>query len=313
MNKLTDRMTWAEIVEQTAARTGYSNNNDFKNWMLSKESCGYIFDYFLWGHCYAIQKKLSTNRDHFTVIVGSEGSGKSTMGMQACSVISPRFSKDNICYEMIDFINNMKHCKPGDSILLDEGAIFLFSRSAMDKDTKRIIQLITLMRQLNLHVCVCIPRFSILDKYVREERVDTLLSIYKQGSYKGVVAEGIDEISKQMLKFKDINTIKIKAGTFWKGYWNNQLPPQINFEDYAQLKREHFMKVLVRMGKELKFDESLQNRYIKVREAMKMLNMGEEAIKQHIRDKTIPGIIIGTRYYVDKHKLLEKSEEKRGN
>jgi hypothetical protein len=75
----------------------------------------------------------------------------------------------------------VRSSKPESAVLVDEGALVFFSRDSMTKATKQAVRLLTSMRTYNLFLCVCVPSFFILDKYIREHRVRSLSKVYDRG------------------------------------------------------------------------------------------------------------------------------------
>ncbi len=131
-----------------------------------------------------IIKNLINYKDYdwLHVVTGVEGTGKSTLATQLCLYIDPDFfEKDNI----ITNVSELKRCfrlsNKGSAILIDEGAPMFFSRDSMKKETKEATQLLRGLRGKNCFVCICMPDFFALDKYIREHRVGSLSRVVKRG------------------------------------------------------------------------------------------------------------------------------------
>jgi len=136
-------------------------------------------------------------------------------------MISPGISIKHVCYKPLDLVAAMENAEKGDTIWIDEGALFLFSREAMGKNNKMLIKLLTISRQLNLHLIICIPNFYIIDTYIREHRVNSLFHIKCRGRFKYFAENVINLVSVYGKKSKNVlsKDITIKHG-FINGDFN---------------------------------------------------------------------------------------------
>jgi len=165
------------------------------------------------NYCYMIQDQLTKNRDWVSVVDGQEGEGKTTFAVNYCAWISPTFTLDNVCFGYNSFLLNLKDSKPGDSIQADEGANFLFSREAMNSDTRDSIKVFTQVRYKRNHIAVLIPNFHILDSYLREHRVKSLIHIISRGNYKAIINQlAIKRVSDLGRKTKQVDKSKTYFG-----------------------------------------------------------------------------------------------------
>lgn len=122
--------------------------------------------------------------DWINVIVGPEGIGKSMLAIQESRESDPKFIEnfpDNTVFDVGDLINQVANSYPGKKIIGDEGALMFFSRDAMTKDVKNGIKMLTAMRAYNLSLTICVPNFWIIDKYIREHRVKSVMRVVKRG------------------------------------------------------------------------------------------------------------------------------------
>lgn len=128
-------------------------------------------------------KKLIIEKDldWINIIVGGEGIGKSTLAIIVCMLFDSKFSVDNIVFSTEELVEQIKKSYPGMAILIDEGALMFFTRDAMSKETKRGVRIMTGIRGYNLFLIVNIPNFWILDKYMREHRVKSVMRVVKRG------------------------------------------------------------------------------------------------------------------------------------
>jgi len=192
-----------------------------------------------------IQDQLTKNRDWVSVVDGQEGEGKTTFAVNYCAWISPRFNIDNVCFGQQDFLENLKYSKPGDSILVDEGANFLFSRDAMQTATRNSIKIFTQVRFKSNHICIAIPNFHIIDSYLREHRTRSLVHIIQRGSYKAIIDQRcIKIISLKGMKGKNVGGIPLRSGTFFQGHFTKNFPITVSSEIYDGKKEKYVIDAI---------------------------------------------------------------------
>jgi excisionase family DNA binding protein len=128
-------------------------------------------------------KNLINNRDYDWVhlIIGGEGIGKSTLGLELCKYIDPKFCDWKIVFDLKQFKSAVMRAAKGSAIMIDEGALMLFSREALVTDVREAIKLFSAIREYNLFICINVPNFFIIDKYIREHRVKSVTRIVKRG------------------------------------------------------------------------------------------------------------------------------------
>ena len=248
------RMTWQEITDLFAERVGQEKNRRFKLWMLDQgKICGGhpFFNAETYYFCYRVALKIQCHdNDHCTCVVGVEGSGKSTLAFQLAATISDTFCMDNILYEPSDFFNQIEQAAKGDSIIIDEGILFLFGREASTSVNKDIMKLFTLIRQKNLHIIICIPQFKSLDTQLRQDRVDNLFNIYEKGLYEAHEKESIMIINDVYPKSKSIlKAVKTPLNYFCDGRFNKPFPVinDISEKKYKELKSQNLTDVIKRL------------------------------------------------------------------
>lgn len=131
-----------------------------------------------------IIKHLINNKDYdwLHVVTGVEGTGKSTLATELCVYVDPNFfEKDNVITNITELKTCFRNSEKGTAILIDEGAPMFFSRDSMKKETKEATQLLRGLRGKNCFICICMPDFFALDKYIREHRVGSLSRVVKRG------------------------------------------------------------------------------------------------------------------------------------
>ena len=109
------------------------------------------------------------------VIIGIPGRGKSTLGLRICEDIDPNFNTERICYSIKELAHLLarkgtERLKPGSAILLDEivNEAGAYSRRALSKTNQIMNFIMANMRARRLILIICLPKFTQLDKDVRE-------------------------------------------------------------------------------------------------------------------------------------------------
>lgn len=100
---LTKQYSWEELcgltLEKIQGSLKATEIPTFKKWFMKREKVGYLFDYQMILRCFRIWQELEQGLDHFLVIAGREGFGKSTFSFQIAAWVNPNgFGLNNICY-----------------------------------------------------------------------------------------------------------------------------------------------------------------------------------------------------------------------
>lgn len=295
-------LSWEEIVERISEKLKLNResqkDNIFLKWLNSKKDVGFLFDSVMIKRTWEISKRLKRDYDHFLVISGYEGEGKSTLGIQLGSYIDPEFSQDKICYTATQFLNALVKVPKGSCILIDEGGQNLFSREAMTLTNRMLIKSFMVMRQRNLCVIICIPNFHLLDSYIRLHRVNTLIHLRRRGFYRAITGNfAIKKVTMDGAKYKEILSVKIPPGMFWDGYFRKEFPNTISREEYNENKAKNMMKMIEKLSDEHDFFEI---KMIPATKAAKELGCGDSALKELIQNGKLDGKKIGARWYLTK-------------
>lgn len=288
-----------KILEQTAQQ----KNKSFVSWLKEKQALGlnYYFTPNIYFVCWSIAKKIHTeDMDHVTVVTGLEGTGKSTLTSMLAVTVSPSMSITHVCYEPKDFFNALKVCKKGDTIWIDEGALFLFSRQSTSKNSVNVVKLLSVIRQLNLHIVICIPNFFTIDSYVREHRVSSLFYLTARGKFHYIPRKTVLFIANACKKSKNILQYPLKKGTFMYGSYNHDFGTlnDLTKEAYISRKTDNMQEFLESLEQSFndaeasaKIDNSPQ--FISVKDAAARLAMAPNTIRNKIKEGTIKAIKIG--------------------
>ena len=253
-NTLRQCQGWDDVVDTVVEKSSFlvKNKQKYRAWLKTKDlhNGKPLFGAKVYAMCYNISLKLMTRRgDHFTVVAGKEGSGKSTLGIQIASIVSPSFSQKDILYEPGALFDRIGSAQPGDSIVVDEGVLFLYSRTAMGRENITTTTIFQLMRQQYLHVVVCIPNFKDLDTYVRNHRTDTLVQIHSRGLFRMITGKGVRIIAENYpRRVRNVLGVKIPTEYWFDNYHANRFPVinDLNIDTYLQGKKENFQEEIAR-------------------------------------------------------------------
>lgn len=109
------------------------------------------------------------------VIVGTPGKGKSTLALKIAEDIDPSFNTNRVCYSVADIVallakKGKEKLRPGSVIMFDEivNESGSYSRTALSKHNQVMNFVIANMRARRLILIICLPKFTQLDKDIRE-------------------------------------------------------------------------------------------------------------------------------------------------
>ena len=232
--RLTDRMTWGELCSHVLTKIHIKEDElpMFRKWFMKRECVGYLIDPLMIKRCFFIWKELKNNLDHFIVLCGREGFGKSTLSFAIAAWINPSFDLKNVCYGSKQYLDLLHEKQkeyvaaiddkiPTDSLVLDEGTELL-SREAMSATNRTLSKTFMVQRALKYVVLINIPSFFMLDTIIRTHRVRTLIDVIGRGKYKCITGKAISIIAKEGMLTKNISGVRIPNGTFWHGYFTKE-------------------------------------------------------------------------------------------
>lgn len=171
-----------------------------------------------------IKEALATDLDWLHIITGYEGCGKTTLAFDMCSYLDPDFNISKIVFSSQELIEAVRKSKPGEAVLVDEGALVFFSRDSMTKAAKQAVKLLTGMRTYNLFLCICVPDFFILDKYIRNHRVRSVSNVTERGmanfyfnsTVRKIIKDKNNKINYPTYNYRD--RFPLFSGPLWKKY-----------------------------------------------------------------------------------------------
>jgi adenylate kinase family enzyme len=136
-----------------------------------------------------IENTTKKDLDTVCIVYGREGVGKSTLAIILAHHLMKKQGRTfnvarNTHYNVSDFQHAVFNSQPGDVQVIDESILFSFSREAMSKENRKIVQILATCRSQNQIILFCIPNIHTLDKYIREHRVACGLEVHRRGGFK---------------------------------------------------------------------------------------------------------------------------------
>lgn len=130
--------------------------------------------------CKVINQRVRQDLDFAWAIVGPEGSGKTQLALQAAKLMDSKFTceRNVLAFPSISAImEKTKQLPKYSPIVLDEAIKTFYNRNAMSSGNKRLMQFFRMCRKLNFIWILCLPRFTELEKGIRESRVGVVSMI----------------------------------------------------------------------------------------------------------------------------------------
>jgi energy-coupling factor transporter ATP-binding protein EcfA2 len=315
-----DLAPWNIVVDKILKDTNRESNSVFKEWLLSKEYLGYLFNSVMYLIAYKCYRRLCKNNDVVVVITGREGTGKSTLAMKFCMLVSPTFSLKHICFNRGQFFNGLDQCNKKDSFLLDEGNLIIFGRDYASKGSKNTIKLFSTMRQKNVMTIIAVPSFQTLDTYIRKHRVHFMFRVVRRGGGFVYGEEGVRMISDML--DKNNYSYRVPPGWMQSFYFGKRIPvvnDLLGYDEYAKFKNAEFdlfLKdiILDEKDAEAKVSEKREvkesktpGKKISLDRACKLLRTNENRIKSWISEGKIKGRQLDEtkRWYIDEESVNE--------
>lgn len=303
------KYTWEENVERIMQQTNYFNPL-FKKFLEDLEpQGGPFFTAPVYKKLFLIKEAVTKrNDDYLTIVTGIEGSGKSTLAMQMAATVDPNFSEERILYtaeDLNEFIHEIeKNPIPGRAVILDEGNMFLFSRDSMSGKNKMVVRWLSICRQKNVMVFVCVPNFFTIDTYIREHRVKAIFNCYERGKFKAYAKAAVPQLNRWGRNLKDINKVKLTPDLFFYGSWNKAIPKinGLTEDSYKSVKNQHYLEFIEEFDTFVKA-ESKDSKFMKASDVARELGLARQTVMKRIRSGDIPAKQIGRRWYVLKDEL----------
>lgn len=303
MTVLEKGQTWNEVVEKIMSEVE-SKDTKFKGWLKSREYMGGKFSSAqAWLKDYNIYKDINFNQfDNVHVITGGEGMGKSTYAIQTACRVDSKFTPEYLLYtpeRLPDILEELlDKNEKGRALILDEGNMFLFSREAMSGGNKLMVKLLSICRQLNLYLIICVPNFFTIDSYIREHRLKALTVIYKRGKARCYNSKYLKKISVEGSKYKNVMNVKTPYDGWFNCWYSSNFPANLDQEEYFRLKKEHMKSFLGDLRESLiALNKPKASDYVDVAEIRKSVPLSKNRIIENIKAGKMEGKKIGGKWF----------------
>lgn len=119
---------------------------------------------------YAKNRMNKKNKNSLNVFVGETGGGKTYSCSSYLGAIDPSFFDDieRVVFNPVDFIENVKVMKQGQSLMYEEAGYSLSARDFMKAQNKMIGIVNQTFRHRNLCVAYTVPSMSFIEKQIRD-------------------------------------------------------------------------------------------------------------------------------------------------
>ena len=123
--------------------------------------------------------------DYVLLVTGQEGAGKSVFAMQVARRLDPGFCLDRVVFNPKDFEKRVLGARPRECIVYDEAYGGLSSSGGLTAISRKLVGLMTQMRQKNLFVIVVLPSLWLLNWYAAVHRSRGLFYVYRNHGKRG--------------------------------------------------------------------------------------------------------------------------------
>ena len=217
--------------------------DESNNWIeLEKGTrAGLYLDGYLKQNLDTAKTIIKKDWDMIFVFDGYEGTGKSVMCMQTAFYCDPTLTIDRITFNPDDFEKAILSAEKYQAIVLDEAYSGLSSRGAMSSINKKIVQMLTVIREKNLFIFIVLPSFFDLDKYVAVWRSRALIHVYSEKDFQRGFFKFFNTERKKNLYMlgKKFYSYKVQSPNFSGRFANMYV---VDEEEYRKKKRSTAMK-----------------------------------------------------------------------
>lgn len=251
--------------------------------------------------------------DWWTMVVGDEGVGKSTFNIKYnndwAKITKTKFNVKAITLTIDEFLRGMINGKKSHAITLDEGAA-LFTRDTMKRENKETVKKITQIRYRNLFVTICVPDPFIVDRYVRINRIKTLIRIPTRGVFEYYSKVKVAQIKQDPVTKKTIYPKPNFVGTF-DAINPNDKQLKALWKEYQRKKNsyisaDHSEKI---WKAKQKIMDKMKNTYTLSQLCTLMEGFGRRTAKSTIRDWIELGIIPKKEVFTDIYGQIRVTEK----
>lgn len=301
------------------------NYDKFRKWLMSKSHLPYMFPARMYRFCYRIYDRIyKTDGDFCICVTGYEGVGKSTIAFLIAILISDNLEKKNFVYTCEDFLQLVEKGKRGDTILIDEGNAFLFSREAMKPENVGALKTFAEQRALGYNTIVCAPNYWTIDSKARPRFRAVIFAreVKKNGRstfrFRCINKKGVDHMNKPKNVNIPLMSQRFTRRMFFDSTWyvyGDKIPKinDITWGEYDTYKkssvrdnvRERRLKLMKKNGK-VREKEAAQEKkasYISLAEATKIFPLDRRTIVSRIKKGELDGKKFGSKWFVNKNEF----------
>jgi len=164
------------------------------NWNIinvaNKEEGDLYLDGKLYKKLLFAKAQQGRNHDAGGLVIGSEGSGKSTAaGNIMRFMTNDTFDPINhIIKDSEEAFKILKEAKKGSGLMFDEGYLLFSSTEVMVKSQRDLVKIFSIIRQKNLFFLIVAPSFFRMNSYFALDRTKFMVRIYTKKNERGFFA-----------------------------------------------------------------------------------------------------------------------------
>lgn len=200
-----------------------------------------------------IKKKVREEDYDMVIVISGKGNryGKSTLGIQTASYLEDeQFSLERVAWDEQDCNRILRTIKKGQVINIDDAQRVLLSYDHNTRGTKSLIRTIMDVAAKNIIYIIVIPNFFMLHRYIRMDKIDLLLYVYKRGRFWVYGKSQIEKILDRYGKVKYKKSFKMPPSnledTFEKldnEFWMQYTQKKMEMLDVQIDKRMHELQM----------------------------------------------------------------------
>lgn len=182
---------------------------------------------------------LGMEHDRLIAVTGPEGYGKSTLAIHIARAADPDLTVDNIIFGRKTLKNRLQNAEKGETIIVDEAGIELFSQEWYAKVQRDIITELVKDRIKGYRIFFVSPHKNMLNKQIRERRVDGWFYTQKLGRYERGLAQYRESIENPYdMRIFWAPRFSVKFGGIDDDFWDDYLEKKQNYVSTASRDEE---------------------------------------------------------------------------
>ncbi len=176
----------------------------------------YYIDGYLKSNLDLLIRDVKDDNDCVIAVSGREGTGKSTLSIQAACYVDPTFNLDRVVFDSADFRKRVLAANKYEAVVFDEAIAGMRGVAWSGHVSRALVQMLAQIRQKNLYVFLVLPSFFELIKYAAIHRTQALLHCYrgKDGKRGRFVGYGWEKKKRLYLMGKKFYDMNVQHGDF---------------------------------------------------------------------------------------------------